>query len=286
MTAERWILNKRIGLALGGGGVRGLAHVGVLEVLDDLGIKPSIISGTSMGAVIGALYASGMSASAIRDRIHSHAVLKSDSWPDVFKKKFDLLKWVDAFSIDIGRGGLINTDKFIDYLFSEIGESRFEDLEIPLCVIATDFWAADEVVFESGDLLPAIQASMAVPGVFAPVVINESVLVDGGVVNLVPYDHIIERCDISIAVNVAKARTLEKMDTPSVMESILGTFEIMQMSVLAERMKRREPDIYVHPEITDVRMFDFNKIEDIYLQSQPAIDLMRENLARKLSLAE
>ena len=127
---------------------------------------------------------------------------------------------------------------------------------------------------------------MAVPGVFAPVVINESVLVDGGVVNLVPYDHIIERCDISIAVNVAKARTLEKMDTPSVMESILGTFEIMQMSVLAERMKRREPDIYVHPEITDVRMFDFNKIEDIYLQSQPAIDLMRENLARKLSLAE
>ncbi len=277
-------MDKRIGLALGGGGVRGLAHVGVLEVLDDLGIKPCIISGTSMGAVIGALYASGMSGRTIRERIQSHAVLKSDSWPDLFKKKSDLLKWVDAFSIDLGRGGLINTDKFISYLFSEIGESRFEDLEIPLCVVATDFWAADEVVFESGDLLPAIQASMAVPGVFAPVVINERVLVDGGVVNLLPYDHIIERCDISVAVNVAKARTVEKMDAPSVMESILGTFEIMQMSSLTERMKRREPDIYVRPEISDVRMFDFNKIEEVFLQSRPATELMRENLTEKLFL--
>lgn len=279
-------MNKRIGLALGGGGVRGLAHIGVLEVLDDLGLRPCIISGTSMGAVIGALYASGMSGATIRDRLRSHAILKSDSWPDLFKKKSDLLKWVDAFSIDLGRGGLINTDKFISYLFYEIGESRFEDLDIPLCVVATDFWAAQEVVFESGALLPAIQASMAVPGVFAPVVINDRVMVDGGVVNLAPYDHIIERCDISIAVNVAKPRTIEKMDFPSVMESILGTFEIMQTASLAERMKHSAPDIYVRPEIGDVRMFDFNKIEEVFQQSQPAIDLLRENLMTKFLASE
>lgn len=106
-------------------------------------------------------------------------------------------------------------------------------------------------------------------GMFAPVVINDRVMVDGGVVNLAPYDLIIERCDISIAVNVAKARTIEKMDFPSVMESILGTFEIMQAASLAERMKHNAPEIYVRPEIGDVRMFDFNKIEEVFQQSQP-----------------
>lgn len=276
-------MTRRIGLTLGGGGVRGLAHVGVLEVLDELGLEPCIISGTSMGAVIGALYASGLSGRAIRELIHSHAVLKSDSWPDLFKKKSELLKWVDAFSLDLGSGGLINTDKFISYLFSEIGESKFEDLKIPLCVVATDFWAGEEVVFESGDLLPAIQASMAVPGVFAPVVTMDRVLVDGGVVNLVPYDHIMDRCDISIVVNVAKARTPEKIETPSVIESILGTFDIMQMSALAEKMKRSEPNIYIRPEINDVRMFDFNKIEDVFQQSKPAIEKMRHLIMEWMS---
>lgn len=276
-------MTRRIGLTLGGGGVRGLAHVGVLEVLDELGLEPCIISGTSMGAVIGALYASGLSGRAIRELIHSHAVLKSDRWPDLFKKKSELLKWVDAFSLDLGSGGLINTDKFISYLFSEIGESKFEDLKIPLCVVATDFWAGEEVVFESGDLLPAIQASMAVPGVFAPVVTMDRVLVDGGVVNLVPYDHIMDRCDISIVVNVAKARTPEKIETPSVIESILGTFDIMQMSALAEKMKRSEPNIYIRPEINDVRMFDFNKIEDVFQQSKPAIEKMRHLIMEWMS---
>ena len=80
-------MKKRIGLSLGGGGVRGLAHVPILETLDDLGVRPSVISGTSMGAVIGALYASGLSGRQIRDLIERHAVLKSDTWTSVFKDR-------------------------------------------------------------------------------------------------------------------------------------------------------------------------------------------------------
>ena len=273
---------KRIGLTLGGGGVRGLAHVPVLEVLDELGCKPCVISGTSMGAVIGALYASGMSGKTIKERIKKHIILKSDAWPDVLKKKGDLLKWLDAFAFEFGRGGLVNTDKFLNYLLAEIGENTFEKLDIPLIVVATDFWGAEEVVFEKGELIPAIKASMAVPGIFAPISIGDKSLVDGGVVNLVPYDHILDRCDVSIVVNVAKARTPGKSDPPTVLESILGTFEIMQMAALTEKMKHRKPDIYIHPEISDVRMFDFNKVEDVYLQAQPAIDELRALVQAKL----
>lgn len=275
-------MKKRIGLTLGGGGVRGLAHVPVLETLDELDCRPSVISGTSMGAIIGAMYASGMSGKTIRERIRKHTVSKNDTWPEVLKKKAELLKWVDAFALEFGRGGLLKTDKFLSYLLSEIGENTFEKLNIPLLVVATDFWGGEEVVIEKGELLPAIKASMAVPGVFGPVSIGDKVLVDGGVVNLVPYDHIIDRCDVSIVVNVAKARTPGKLEPPTVLESILGTFEIMQMAALAQRMKRREPDIYIRPEISDVRMFDFNKIEDVFRQTQPAIEELRMLIRKKI----
>ena len=268
----------KIGLALGGGGVRGLAHISVLETLDDMGIKPSIIAGTSMGAIIGALYASGMSGKEIRERISRNLILKDDTWRDIVAKKSNLLKLVKAFSAEIPRGGFINTQGFFEYLFSEIRKRTFEELEIPLLVIAADYWTAEEVVFEKDDLLPALQASMAVPGVFAPVSIADKVLVDGGVVNLVPYDHLLERADFTIAVDVSKVRNPGKNEIPGALESVLGAFNIMQASALAEKMKIRKPDIYVQMEIQGIRMLDFGKTEEVFLQAAPAIVLLREQL--------
>ena len=268
----------KIGLALGGGGVRGLAHITILEALDDLGIKPSIVAGTSMGAIIGALYASGISGKEIRKRVTRHLILKDDTWRDIIAKKGNLLKWVSAFSAEFKRGGFLSTQGFFEYLFSEIKKRTFEELEIPLLVIAADYWTADEIVFETDDLLPAIQASMAVPGVFAPVSIAGKVLVDGGVVNLVPYDHLLERAEFTIAVDVSKARNPGKHEIPSALESILGAFNIMQASALAEKMRYRKPDIYVRPEIQGVRMLDFGKTEEVFLQTAPAVDLLRKQL--------
>jgi NTE family protein len=268
----------KIGLALGGGGVRGLAHISVLETLDELGIKPSIIAGTSMGAIIGALYASGMSGKEIRERISKNLILKDDTWRDVVAKKSNLLKLVKAFSAEIPRGGFINTQGFFEYLFSEIRKRTFEELEIPLLVIAADYWTAEEVVFEKDDLLPALQASMAVPGVFAPVSIADKVLVDGGVVNLVPYDHLLERADFTIAVDVSKVRNPGKNEIPGALESVLGAFNIMQASALAEKMKIRKPDIYVQMEIQGIRMLDFGKTEAVFLQAAPAIALLKKQL--------
>lgn len=268
----------RIGLALGGGGVRGLAHASVLEALDDLALKPSIIAGTSMGAIIGAIYASGVSGGEIKDRIRRHLILKEDSWNDVIGKRADLLKWFTAFSPGFARGGLIRGEGFLRHLFSEITKTSFEDLEIPLIVTATDYWSATEVLLTEGELLPALQATMAVPGIFAPVVIGDRVLVDGGITNQVPYDHLLGRTDFTIAVDVSRARNPESREIPNAFESILGAFDIMQQAALAQKIRHRKPDIYLRTETRDVRMLDFSKIEQVFAQTAPAIDSLKLQL--------
>ena len=271
----------KIGLALGGGGVRGMAHIAVLEALDELGLRPNIIAGTSMGAIVGALYASGMDGRAIRELVQRHIILKDDNLRDLFEKKGDLLKWVQAFSLEFSRGGFISSQRFLHYLLNEIQKTTFEDLGIPLLVIATDYWTAAEVIFEEGDLLPAIQASMAVPGVFAPVSIDERVLVDGGVANLVPYDHLLERADLTIAIDVGRIRTMGEERIPNALESVLGTFDIMQTAALTEKMRHRRPDIYVRMEIHDVRMLDFGKVEEVFQQAEPSVQELRKELANR-----
>lgn len=268
----------KIGLALGGGGVRGLAHISVLEALDEMGIRPGVIAGTSMGAVIGAIYASGMSGREIRERISGHLILKEDTWQDIVAKKSNLLKLVKAFSLELPRGGIINTQGFFEYLFSEIKKRTFEELEIPLLVVAADYWTAEEVVFEKGDLLPALQASMAVPGVFAPVAVGGRVLVDGGVVNLVPYDHLLKRADFTIAVDVSNVRSPGKNEIPGTIESVLGAFNIMQVAALAEKMKISQPDIYIKTEIQGVRMLDFSKTDEIFEQAKPTVATLKRKL--------
>jgi NTE family protein len=276
----------RVGIALGGGGVRGLAHILMLQVLDDLQIRPAVISGTSMGAIVGALYASGMSAREIRDVIERRVILKNDTWRDVIEKREDLLTWVSAFKPDFSGSGLINAEGILNSLISEIKVDSFEGLAIPLLVVAADYWSAEEIVFEQGDLLPAIQASMAVPGVFSPVSAQGRILVDGGVVNLVPYDLLTSRADFIIAVNVSRVRAASTPEFPNALESVLGTFDIMQTTMLTDKLKRLKPDIYVWPHIRNVRMLDFGKIEEVFEQSIPAAEELRRGLLRALQMAD
>jgi NTE family protein len=272
----------RVGIALGGGGVRGLAHLLMLQVLDDLGIRPAVISGASIGAIIGALYASGMSAREIREGLERSLVLKDDTWRSVLEKREDLLKWVSAFRPDFSGSGLLSAESLLNSMISEIKASAFEDLEIPLLIVATDYWTAEQVVFEEGDLAPAIQASMAVPGVFAPVTIGDRILVDGGVVNLVPYDLLIGRSDFTIAINVGRVRHPHDSELPNAFESVLGAFDIMQTAMLAEKLTKLKPDIYVRPQIRDVRMMDFGKIEEVFEQALPAAEQLKKELTEKL----
>ena len=270
----------KIGLALGGGGVRGLAHISVLEVLDDLDCKPSVIAGTSMGAIIGALYAPGMSGKDIKYLVRQHIISKDDRLRDVIDKRADILKWASAFAPAHASGGLIRADKFYNRLFGEISKTTFEELEIPLIVIATDYWTAEEVVFKTGELLPAIKASAAIPVVFTPVSIGGRILVDGGVVNVVPYEHVMNLCDVTIAVDVSGTPTTHKHEIPTLIESALGTVRIMQTASLAAKMKCMQPDIFVHPDIHNVKLLDFNKVEDVFQQAEPAMEELRIKIAK------
>lgn len=262
---------KKVGLALGGGGARGLAHIPMLEVFDELGIQPYHIAGTSIGAVIGALYASGVPGRKIRELVQKMVMTRD-------KSSRENLKLLEFFDLDFRRhGGMLKGDKFIQFLYDAMGVSTFEQLKIPLSVVTTDFWASEQVVYCSGALLPVVKASMGLPGVFTPVVHDGRVLIDGGGVNPVPHDLLLHECDIIVAVDVMGETVGDKGKVPNLFRAVGGMFDIMQKSIAGEKLKRSPPDIYIKPGITGVDLLEFYKIDSIYSQAEPArLQLKRE----------
>ena len=269
---------KKIGLALGGGGAKGLAHIPMLEVFDDLDIQPHCIAGTSIGAIMGSLYASGIKGRRIREGVDRMVISKGDSFRESLKKT-DVLRWIEFMDVKFGRSGLLKGDKFIEFLYEAMDASIFEELKIPLRVVATDFWSSEQVVLESGELLQAVKASMGLPGVFTPVAMNGRVLIDGGGVNPLPHD-ILEDCDIVVAVDVMGRMGEDSEKIPNLFRAVLGTFDIMQNSIIAEKRKRHPPDIYIKPDINDVDILEFYKAEQVYEQAEPARKQLREELER------
>lgn len=274
-------MTKKIGLALGGGGAKGLAHVPLLEVLDEAGVKPYIISGTSIGSIMGALYASGMSGTEIRDGLDRIIISRGDSLKDLQRKK-DAFKILSFIDIEFSRGGLLKSDKFIEYLYSNLGADHFDALTTPLKIVATDFWSNEQVILEEGELLPAIQASMGLPGVFTPVVRDGRVLIDGGGVNPVPHDILQEECDLVIAIDVMGTRNPGKHPLPNVFRAVLHTFDIMQNSIIAQRLKVNPPDILIQPDVENVEILEFDKAPSVYRQTAPAAEQLRRELDRIL----
>lgn len=266
----------KIGLALGGGGARGLAHIMMLEVFDELGIRPHCIAGTSMGAVIGAIYASGMSARSILERVYGIIGSVTASRRGLRNIKA-VLKWIEFRDLEFGSHGVFRGDRFVQLLCETMGASDFRDLKIPLKVVATDFWASRQVVLDAGPLLPAIRASMGLPGLFTPIRVKGRVLVDGGGVNPVPHD-IITGCDAVVAIDVMGylAGAVEKR--PHLIRSITGMFTILQNTIIAEKLKARPPDIYIKPDICNVDLLAFDKVRHILLQSESARDELRTKL--------
>jgi NTE family protein len=267
---------KKIGLALGGGGAKGLAHIPLLEVFDELQIRPHCIAGTSIGAIMGALYASGITARQIRERVQHMVITKGDSFRQILKKK-DALKWLQFLDMDFRGIGLFRGDKFIDFLYEAMGVHQFEALDIPLRLVASDFWTSEQVVLDSGELLPAVKASMGLPGVFTPVVLNERVLIDGGAVNPVPHD-LLDDCDVVVAIDVMGCMGADQQKIPNLFRAVLGTFDIMQNSIIAQRIKNTPPDIYIKPDISGVDILEFYKAEHVYQQTENARLELRQRL--------
>jgi NTE family protein len=179
---------KKIGLCLSGGGALGFAHIGVLKALEDNGIKPNVISGASIGAIIGALYANGMSPNQIYGAIEKN-------------KMYSVLNIIKL--IGNGPGGMSDTEKVRTILEKYLQHDSFDSLKMKLYISMTSLNKADWIIVgEGGDLIGHILASMSIPGVFNPTQIGEDYFIDGGIMNNLPVEPLIGNCDVIIGVDV------------------------------------------------------------------------------------
>lgn len=274
---ERKNPEPSIGLALGSGGAGGLAHIAMLQVFDDLGITPAKITGTSIGAVIGGLYAAGQSAADIREIFDEFGGSNLDMLSHLVLSDSEL-KLGDLLKLDINNGGLIDSGGFLEFLSGKITASTFNDLEIPLEVVATDYWSGETVVLKQGELFQAIEASMAVPGLFSPVKRDEHLLVDGGTTNPLPFDLLIDQYDLVVAIDVTGSRSPGKDRELNWTEALFSTFEMMQQSLIVSRLNTQKPDIYIKPDVGDIRLLHFNRIATILERSEPAAQELKRQL--------
>lgn len=273
---------KKIGITFGAGGARGISHLLMIEALEELGIKPSIISGSSFGAIVGAFYAAGFTSKEMRDILNQLINPKRDSVFD-FLLKSDIAKLLTMFDPQFIKSGFIKGEKFQRFMESNLKVSKFEELIVPLRIVATDYWKKEEVVFDKGELIEPIKASYSLPGLFTPVKIKNRVLIDGGAVNPLPFDLIRNYCDITIAIDVTAVVAQSETGIPPTFDSVFTTYQTMQNSIIRERLKFLKPDIYIKPEIYDVRVFDFVKADSIFKQAKPAKKELKKQLGKILS---
>lgn len=254
---------------MGSGGARGIAHIVFLEVLEKMHIKPSIISGSSMGAVIGAIYASGTSTKELYDFLNNQKI-----------QNYTQIRDISFFS----KYGLIKGDVIKETVKSLLKVNTFNKLNTKLKVMATDFWNHAPVIIEKGEIIPALRASISVPGVFEPVLYNDRVLIDGGAVNPLPFDIIRNDCDILIAIDVSKSSLVStKNKKPNLITNILTTFDIMQDHIISEKIKINAPEIYIKPDLGDIGILDFHKHKDIIKKAKESAVVFKEELTKILN---
>jgi NTE family protein len=227
----------KVGLALGGGAARGFAHVGVIQVLEEAGIKPDLVVGTSAGSLVAALYASG------RNGQQLQAVAMA----------MDEAAFAD-WTLPIFNRGLLRGEALARYVNGQVGNRLIETMSIPLGIVATDLNTGQGVLFRRGDTGTAVRASSAVPAVFLPVKIGNQEFVDGGLVSPVPVRYAIQMgAEVVIAVDISSAPEGNPSADP--LQILLQTFAIMGKSINTWELK--EADIVVRPPLRGMSSADF-----------------------------
>lgn len=231
----------RIGLALSGGGAKGFAHVGVLKALEELDIRPDIISGTSAGAIIAVLYADGYS-------------------PDEILDLFSGLSFNDLAEITLPRAAFFKIDRFWQFLRRSLRSTHIEELSIPVVVTATDLDHGKPVVWRSGSIVERVAASCSIPIIFPPVVIDGIHYVDGGVLRNLPVFPIRPECDVVIGINVSPL--VDKQYKQSILDIAVRSYSFMSKSNVVEDMKMC--DVFIPmKEAARYAVFDIHALRDI-----------------------
>ena len=275
--------SPRIAVALGGGGARGLAHIPVLEALDELGLRPVAVAGTSIGAMVGAGYAAGMSG---RDlRVYAAGLLRNRG--EVFSK---LLPARAGRLRELFGGGfvpaLLDAEKLIAGFAPAGFPNSFAALSRPLTVIATDFYRRTELAISAGDLRSAIAGSIAIPGLFRPVLRDGRVLVDGGAVNPLPFEHVFAAADIVVACDVTGGPSESGRGIPGMTETLLSTIQIMMSAIVAEKLRSARPHILVRPRVEVFRALDFFRITAVLRAAGPVKDEVKRAVEAAIAAAE
>jgi len=266
----------RIGLALGGGSARGLAHIPILEAFDELGIRPTVIAGCSMGALIGAAYASGIPARELRLHTQRLLVNRVVAMRYVFGAKRSRLR--DLLSLKGLSSVHIQGEKLVSLAFPEGVAKNVEDTLIPFKIIATDFERLEERVITEGPMVPAVAASIAIPGVISAPKIDGRIHVDGGVCNPVPFDHVRAGCDLVVAVDVTGRPRSTGRIHPTNRELALGSMFIMFHQIARLRRAVSPPDIYVEPPVDQFKGNQFFRSQELFEAAEPAKEWLKRTL--------
>ncbi len=250
----------RIALSLSGGGAAGLGHIPVLEAFDDLGLRPVAISGTSMGALIGAAYAAGLTAAEIR----AHVLELCDRPLVTARRFFDASAppWKN-FTLALDARAAIRA------VLPEGLPDRIEALAIPFTAAITDYHGRSEMLRDRGNLVDILAASIAIPGLFEPVVLEGRVCVDGGVINNLPVDALPE-ADLTLAVDAARELPQDRADVPGQLDAMVGSMRIMMYAMMKEKIGARPGTVLIALDSARYSALDFEKAREILDAAAPA----------------
>ncbi len=232
----------KIGIALGGGGVRGFVHLGVLKALEEKGITPDIISGVSAGSIVGVFIASGM---------------KPDEVNELMKEK----DFTDYAKVSIPKKGFLNLDNLKNNLRNHLSEMSFSDLKLPFYVAVSNLYSGKVEYLSNGPLIPIIQASSSIPILFSPVEIDGQLYVDGGLLDNLPIRPLKNNCEKIIAINIMPIGKIKEVD--NLIEIAARTF---QLSVSRNMMDvKKECDLYIQPEgLEDYHILDTKHADELF----------------------
>ena len=283
--------NFKIGLALGGGGARGACHIGVLKSLERRGIIPDIISGTSAGSMIGAMYASQASADIVEEKYTEHVngedfkdlgfryIPNNEKDDSVFSQVFKQMKNQYILMVSSTRKSLVKNERLAKAANNLFESNQFDDLKIPLIVTATDLISGKPMLYKAGNVVDAVVKSSSIPGFVEPTYIGNRMLLDGGIVFPTPVPPLVGECDFIIAVNISKAfNTSEEPD--NIFEITNRARDISTLHLNSYLLK--QSDFVISPEHEDVHWSAFDRTEEFIENGYNAAESEMEKLLTQL----
>ncbi|WP_071395449.1 patatin-like phospholipase family protein [Bacillus tuaregi] len=254
----------KIGLALGSGGARGFAHLGVIKVLVENGIPIDYIAGSSMGSLVACFYGAGIE----MDRLYKLST--------AFKRKYYL-------DFTVPKMGFIAGNRVKELIRVFTKGKRLEELMIPVSVVATDLMTGEKVIFQKGPIAEAVRASISIPGIFVPEKQNGRLLVDGGVVDRVPVSVVKEMgADIVIAVDVSRVKT--NADISTIYDVIMQSLDIMQMELVEHR--QIASDVMIRPLVEEYSSRAFTNIDELIQKGEEEARKHLEEIKRIMKMWE